>query len=235
MQNTVLWSPLQMKFAGKPRLAAEGSGCFAEKERGGKSSQDPTTSICSCCPWRLSVHGRTVAWKGIAVLNAASSQEISWYSGLDYAGCPRFISAFNGESPFSFQKPSAVNSSLSATGEKSLLLLYLLSGFQGTNSFCKATRKQGQIPSGRKKRQRTWQVNVLTSECFLWEKPGHQRNSGMCIPAGTWGQETKWKTLTTAVGSAETFGPVQPSLIPAQDSNFIKFLFNPWIFFLGDE
>lgn len=61
MQNTVLWSLLQMKFAGKPRLAAEGSGCFAEKERGGKSSQDPTTSICSCCPWRLSVHGRTVA------------------------------------------------------------------------------------------------------------------------------------------------------------------------------
>ena len=61
MQNSVLWSPLQMKFAGKPRLAAEGSGCFAEKERGGKSSQDPTASICSCWPWKLSVHGRTVA------------------------------------------------------------------------------------------------------------------------------------------------------------------------------
>lgn len=47
--------------------------------------------------------------------------------------------------------------------------------------------------------------------------------------------KTKWKTLTTAEGSAETFGPVHPSLIPAQDSNLIKFLFNPWIFFLGDE
>lgn len=129
--------------------------CFCWGGKGSKSRgnsiQDPTSSICSCWPWRLSVHGRTVAWKDLAALSAASSHEISRYGGLDYAGWPGFITAFNGESPFSFQKPLAVNSGLSATGEKSLLPLYLLSDIHDSNSFCKAARKQGQMSSGWKR------------------------------------------------------------------------------------
>lgn len=189
------------------------------------------------CKWRLSIHGRTVAWKGIAVLSAASSQEISWYSGLDYAGCPGFISSFKGELPFSFQKPSAVNSSLSETGEKSLLLLYLLSDLQGTNLFCEATRKQGQMPSGWKRDSAGGKpmcslVSVSHGRnLVIRETQQHIHPSWLGHGAG----KTKWKTQPTAERTAETIWPVQPSLIPAQGSNLIKCQLNPWIFCLGDE
>lgn len=70
-------------------------------------------------------------------------------TGRRRAGCPGFTGTFSAESPFSVQKLLVTAQGLSATREQSLLLRSLFPGFQGTNSFCQATRKQGQTPPGR--------------------------------------------------------------------------------------
>ena len=59
MQNSLPWSPSQMKFAGNDVPQQKAAVVLLRK--GGESSQDPTSSICSCCPRRLSIHGGTAA------------------------------------------------------------------------------------------------------------------------------------------------------------------------------
>lgn len=46
---------------------------------------------------------------------------------------------------------------------------------------------------------------------------------------------TNCRSQTTAERSAETGASVQANLIPAQDTNLIKCLLNPGMFYLGDE